>query len=139
MNNTSIVMDCCLLVYESHSHLFPRASAKVTMILTAQQSSLNGSDIDDGGEVEDNIYHNFGLNGVADVLHIPHTWGTGMKVSTIFDFKKRGNVFREPVLYGSIGFFAFKIPVYLHRSLSFPLSLSQHCSQLSFLLFCIVI
>lgn len=35
------------------------------------------SDINDGGEVEENIYHNFALNGLTRVPHIPHTWGTG--------------------------------------------------------------
>lgn len=35
------------------------------------------SDINDGGEVEENIYHNFSLNGLTRVPHIPHTWGTG--------------------------------------------------------------
>ena len=38
---------------------------------------LSFSDIDDGGEVEENIYHNFALNGLSRVPHIPHTWGTG--------------------------------------------------------------
>jgi predicted nicotinamide N-methyase len=35
------------------------------------------SDIDDGGDVEDNIRYNFELNGMKAPLHIPHTWGEG--------------------------------------------------------------
>lgn len=33
------------------------------------------SDIDDGGEVEDNVKYNFGKNGLASVPHVAHTWG----------------------------------------------------------------
>jgi hypothetical protein len=33
------------------------------------------SDIDDGGEVEENIKYNFEINGLSPLPHIPHTWG----------------------------------------------------------------
>lgn len=36
---------------------------------------LYTSDIDDGGEVESNIRHNFQRNGLACVPHVAHTWG----------------------------------------------------------------
>lgn len=34
------------------------------------------SDIDDGGEVEENIKYNCDLNGLTPLSHIHHTWGT---------------------------------------------------------------
>jgi hypothetical protein len=33
------------------------------------------SDIDDGGQIEENIKRNFELNSVSEVIHVPHTWG----------------------------------------------------------------
>jgi hypothetical protein len=33
------------------------------------------SDIDDGGEVEENIKYNFEINGLSPLPHISHTWG----------------------------------------------------------------
>eukprot|EP01041_Mallomonas_annulata_P003758 gene3758-7460_t len=42
-----------------------------------QTFSVLTSDIDDGGEVEENIIFNFKLNGLEPVPHLPHTWGTG--------------------------------------------------------------
>ena len=47
------------------------------LIVPLSHQSFQISDIDDGGEVEENIYHNFELNGLPRVLHIPHSWGTG--------------------------------------------------------------
>ena len=40
--------------------------------------TFSNSDIDDGGEVEENIRYNFEINNLSPVLHIPHTWGTGI-------------------------------------------------------------
>ena len=42
---------------------------------------IHTSDIDDGGDVQANIAHNFALNGLEPVRHIPHTWGTGWRDS----------------------------------------------------------
>ena len=39
------------------------------------------SDIDDGGQVEQNIRYNFELNNISTVTHIAHTWGTGWDFS----------------------------------------------------------
>ena len=39
------------------------------------------SDIDDGGQVEQNIKYNFELNNITKVTHIAHTWGTGWELS----------------------------------------------------------
>ncbi|KAJ1397822.1 hypothetical protein B484DRAFT_257357, partial [Ochromonadaceae sp. CCMP2298] len=35
------------------------------------------SDIDDGGEVAENVAFNSVQNGLAEGVHVPHTWGTG--------------------------------------------------------------
>jgi len=37
--------------------------------------SVYTSDIDDGGDVESNILHNFQLNGLSHKGHLPYTWG----------------------------------------------------------------
>lgn len=39
------------------------------------------SDVDDGGEVEENVRHNLALNDVGVAAHVPHTWGTGFAAS----------------------------------------------------------
>ena len=37
------------------------------------------TDIDDGGDVEENIRYNFERNGLQQVPHIAHTWGKSWK------------------------------------------------------------
>ena len=55
------------------------ATGALTLFLSTSPHSFNitTSDIDDGGEVEENIAHNFRLNGLEPPLHVPHTWGDG--------------------------------------------------------------
>eukprot|EP00596_Hydrurales_sp_CCMP1899_P004118 CAMPEP_0119033710 /NCGR_PEP_ID=MMETSP1177-20130426/761_1 /TAXON_ID=2985 /ORGANISM="Ochromonas sp, Strain CCMP1899" /LENGTH=461 /DNA_ID=CAMNT_0006990655 /DNA_START=103 /DNA_END=1489 /DNA_ORIENTATION=+ len=55
------------------------ATGALSIYLSSEPFKFNifTSDIDDGGEVEENISHNFKLNSVSSTLHIPHTWGTG--------------------------------------------------------------
>lgn len=47
-----------------------------------EQCSIVTSDIDDHGEVEDNIAYNYKLNGLTPVSHVAHTWGTGWPTET---------------------------------------------------------
>ena len=56
------------------------ATGALTMFLSSAPHSfdISTSDIDDDGEVQENIAHNFHLNGnTSPPLHIPHTWGDG--------------------------------------------------------------
>jgi len=55
------------------------ATGAMSIFLRQPPFSLNvhTSDIDDEGEVQENIRHNFSLNGLGPPLHVPHTWGTG--------------------------------------------------------------
>lgn len=81
----------CLYTFPQHPSCSISARGKLPMRLVAKWGYaltqylcllinlflLCISDINDGGEVEENIYHNFSLNGLTRVPHIPHTWGTG--------------------------------------------------------------
>ena len=56
------------------------ATGALTLFLSTAPHSfdISTSDIDDDGEVQENIAHNFHLNGnTCPPLHIPHTWGEG--------------------------------------------------------------
>ena len=67
---------CCILELGA-------ATGALSIFLSAPPFNLklHTSDIDDGGEVESNIAHNFELNGQTKVRHIAHTWGTGWRKS----------------------------------------------------------
>ena len=46
---------------------------------SALECDIVTSDIDDGGDVESNIRHNFAANGLPPRIHIPFTWGTSFE------------------------------------------------------------
>ena len=55
------------------------ATGALTLFLASAPHGfdMTTSDIDDGGEVADNIAHNFCLNDLPPPRHVPHTWGDG--------------------------------------------------------------
>ena len=47
-------------------------------------TSIVTSDVEDEhGDVQDNVKHNFDLNGLEQPPHVPHTWGTGWKDAVV--------------------------------------------------------
>jgi hypothetical protein len=53
------------------------ATGALTLFMASRGFHVTTSDIDDGGEVAENIAHNFALNGLPVPRHVPHTWGDG--------------------------------------------------------------
>jgi predicted nicotinamide N-methyase len=60
------------------------ATGALAVYLTLKGFEVITSDIDDGGEVEDNIKFNFRRNGVLkDIVHVPFTWGNEWPEGTV--------------------------------------------------------
>ena len=59
------------------------ATGALAMFLSTPPRSFQviTSDIDDGGDVEANISHNFKLNDLESVMHMPYTWGNDLVAS----------------------------------------------------------
>jgi len=53
----------------------------VVLLLSHLCTPMCYSDIDDGGEVAENVEYNILQNGLSPGLHIPHTWGEGWQKS----------------------------------------------------------
>ena len=86
----SVAVKKILIILNHGFHVTVTVNVFLTLILIPSlpqrllttTKNKSHSDIDDGGEVQDNIQHNFELNGLPPPLHIPHTWGTGTHVRT---------------------------------------------------------
>ena len=55
------------------------ATGALSMYLSSDPHNFDicTSDIEDNGEVQENIAHNFALNGLSVPHHVTHTWGSG--------------------------------------------------------------